>query len=140
MSWLLPLTVALPFTYLFIPPFAKAVYTGEQIGPTYTGMPPMRPASNTVKVDGLEVDRDTLEIRAAPRQTEQETYRRSGPQGPSDVGSDLTLGYYQRRRGNYVVNWGNSKYGQALEPEGLAPFSHIRMFSLSGCLSRSSRP
>ena len=45
---------------------------------------------------------------------------------PSDVGSDQTSGHYQRRRGNYVVNWGSSKYGQVLEPEGLAPFSHIR--------------
>ncbi len=45
---------------------------------------------------------------------------------PSDGGSDQTRGHYQRRRGNYVVNWGNSKYGWPLEPEGKAPFSHIR--------------
>ena len=44
---------------------------------------------------------------------------------PSDIGSDQTVGNYQRRRGNYVVNWGNSKYGQADEPVGKAPFSHI---------------
>ena len=44
---------------------------------------------------------------------------------PSDEGSDQIQGWYQRRRGNYVVNWGNSKYGQRLEPEGIAPFSHI---------------
>jgi prepilin-type N-terminal cleavage/methylation domain-containing protein len=44
---------------------------------------------------------------------------------PSDLGSDQTNGNYQRRRGNYVVNWGNSKYGQAPEPSGKAPFSHI---------------
>ena len=44
---------------------------------------------------------------------------------PSDVGSDQTVGNYQRRRGNYVVNWGNSRYGQVEEPEGIAPFSHI---------------
>ena len=44
---------------------------------------------------------------------------------PSDSGSDQTQGNYQRRRGNYVVNWGNSTYGQAKEPEGKAPFSHI---------------
>src|SRR5207244_2666931 len=36
-------TIALPFTYLFIPPFAKAVYHGDVIGPTYTAMPEMRP-------------------------------------------------------------------------------------------------
>lgn len=44
---------------------------------------------------------------------------------PSDIGSDQTQGNYQRRRGNYVVNWGNSKYGQPVEPAGKAPFSHI---------------
>lgn len=43
---------------------------------------------------------------------------------PSDIGSDQTQGTYQRRRGNYVVNWGNSTYGQAKEPFGIAPFSH----------------
>jgi prepilin-type N-terminal cleavage/methylation domain-containing protein/prepilin-type processing-associated H-X9-DG protein len=32
---------------------------------------------------------------------------------------------YQRRRGNYVVNWGNSLYGQTPEPRGKAPFSHV---------------
>jgi prepilin-type N-terminal cleavage/methylation domain-containing protein len=47
---------------------------------------------------------------------------------PSDQGdaADQTVGDYQRRRGNYVVNWGNSKYGQNPEPAGKAPFSHIR--------------
>ncbi len=32
---------------------------------------------------------------------------------------------YQRTRGNYVVNWGNSWYGQNPQPAGLAPFHHI---------------
>src|SRR5688500_2080779 len=50
-------TVALPFTYLFIPPFAPAVYTGEDFGRTYTGMPPMRPDAATVRVDGRDVER-----------------------------------------------------------------------------------
>ncbi|MEO2049502.1 MAG: DUF1559 domain-containing protein [Pirellulales bacterium] len=47
---------------------------------------------------------------------------------PSDVGVDQTIGNYQRRRGNYVVNWGNRKYGaeRGLQPIGVAPFSHIR--------------
>lgn len=45
---------------------------------------------------------------------------------PSDSGSDQTEGNYQRRRGNYVVNWGNSTYGQVIEPGGKAPFSHIK--------------
>ncbi|MCH2115665.1 MAG: DUF1559 domain-containing protein [Pirellulales bacterium] len=44
---------------------------------------------------------------------------------PSDaVGVDQSAGHYQRRRGNYVVNWGNSTYGQKVEPEFIAPFSH----------------
>lgn len=45
---------------------------------------------------------------------------------PSDsVGSDQTVGEYQRRRGNYVVNWGNVSYTWPLELEGNAPFSYI---------------
>jgi prepilin-type N-terminal cleavage/methylation domain-containing protein/prepilin-type processing-associated H-X9-DG protein len=44
---------------------------------------------------------------------------------PSDNGSDLTNHpQYQRTRGNYVVNWGNSRYGQNPEPVARAPFSH----------------
>jgi prepilin-type N-terminal cleavage/methylation domain-containing protein/prepilin-type processing-associated H-X9-DG protein len=47
---------------------------------------------------------------------------------PSDIGEDQTLGWYQRRRGNYVVNWGNVRYGKTrrgAQPIGSAPFSHI---------------
>jgi prepilin-type processing-associated H-X9-DG protein len=52
---------------------------------------------------------------------------------PSDEGSDQTVGNYQRRRGNYVVNWGNSRYGRderdaTQTPPGspsTAPFSHV---------------
>lgn len=32
---------------------------------------------------------------------------------------------YQRTRGNYVINWGNSWYGQNPQPAGLAPFYHL---------------
>lgn len=81
-------TVALPFTYFFIPPFARAVYTGEDIGPSYTAMPQMRPASTTVRVEGLVVDRDTLQVGAAPRQARDERYRRYGPMGPGDAEFD----------------------------------------------------
>jgi prepilin-type N-terminal cleavage/methylation domain-containing protein/prepilin-type processing-associated H-X9-DG protein len=44
---------------------------------------------------------------------------------PSDSGSDLDSpsAYYQRRRGNYVVNWGNVKYDTA-PGAALAPFYH----------------
>jgi prepilin-type N-terminal cleavage/methylation domain-containing protein/prepilin-type processing-associated H-X9-DG protein len=46
---------------------------------------------------------------------------------PDDVqGNDqATANPHQRRRGNYVVNWGNSTYGQMTEPFGKAPFSHV---------------
>jgi prepilin-type N-terminal cleavage/methylation domain-containing protein/prepilin-type processing-associated H-X9-DG protein len=44
---------------------------------------------------------------------------------PSDIGSDQTVGEYQRRRGNYVVNWGNVTYKWRLELEGIAPFSYV---------------
>lgn len=44
---------------------------------------------------------------------------------PSDSGTiDQNVGTYQRTRGNYVVNWGNSWYGQNPQPSGLAPFYH----------------
>src|SRR4051794_15528560 len=45
---------------------------------------------------------------------------------PSDNGSDLNsaAAYYQRRRGNYVVNWGNVKYDTAPPATGNAPFYH----------------
>jgi prepilin-type N-terminal cleavage/methylation domain-containing protein len=46
---------------------------------------------------------------------------------PSDTGSNLDgSGWtYQRVRGNYVVNWGNIKYGDSTPTNALAPFSHI---------------
>jgi prepilin-type N-terminal cleavage/methylation domain-containing protein/prepilin-type processing-associated H-X9-DG protein len=54
---------------------------------------------------------------------------------PSDlgVGADQTADQYQRRRGNYVINWGNSRYGRderdaTQNPPGspsTAPFSHV---------------
>jgi hypothetical protein len=45
---------------------------------------------------------------------------------PSDaVGSDQTVGEFQRRRGNFVVNWGNVSHGFPLELEGNAPFSYV---------------
>jgi prepilin-type N-terminal cleavage/methylation domain-containing protein len=47
---------------------------------------------------------------------------------PDDVGvgADQTAGYYQRRRGNYVVNWGNYVYGYVPKILDEAPFSHIK--------------
>ncbi|WP_197529124.1 DUF1559 domain-containing protein [Aeoliella mucimassa] len=48
---------------------------------------------------------------------------------PSDPdGEDISAGYYQRRRGNYVVNWGHVPYGgtyvAAIYAPGEAPFLH----------------
>jgi len=46
----------------------------------------------------------------------------------NDQSTDMN---YQRRRGNYVINWGNVTYGQPVEnpqppiPSGKAPFSHV---------------
>ena len=43
---------------------------------------------------------------------------------PSDgEGSDITTGDYRRRRGNYVVNWGNQKHSDTEVLVGIAPFS-----------------
>jgi prepilin-type N-terminal cleavage/methylation domain-containing protein/prepilin-type processing-associated H-X9-DG protein len=46
---------------------------------------------------------------------------------PSDAGLEQSGPgtYYQRRRGNYVVNWGNTKYDTAPPLTGIAPFAHI---------------
>jgi len=51
---------------------------------------------------------------------------------PSDAsGTDQIAGEFQRRRGNYVVNWGNATFGGAFRDTeligfpGIAPFSHV---------------
>ncbi len=46
---------------------------------------------------------------------------------PSDRGSELDKAgaTYQRRRGNYVVNWGPTKYGATPAAGQQAPFGHI---------------
>jgi prepilin-type N-terminal cleavage/methylation domain-containing protein/prepilin-type processing-associated H-X9-DG protein len=43
---------------------------------------------------------------------------------PSDSGVDLTNGTYQRTRGNYVVNWGNTPYETTTGVTAKAPFWH----------------
>jgi prepilin-type N-terminal cleavage/methylation domain-containing protein/prepilin-type processing-associated H-X9-DG protein len=45
---------------------------------------------------------------------------------PSDTGIDQnnTSQTYPRRRGNYMINWGNTKYDAAPTPAALAPFAH----------------
>jgi prepilin-type N-terminal cleavage/methylation domain-containing protein/prepilin-type processing-associated H-X9-DG protein len=46
---------------------------------------------------------------------------------PSDSGADLdsSAAFYQRRRGNYVVNWGNARFDTAPPTTGNAPFYHV---------------
>lgn len=48
---------------------------------------------------------------------------------PSDgAGVDQTVGQHQRRRGNYMINWGNATFGGAFREDqlaGIAPFSHV---------------
>jgi prepilin-type processing-associated H-X9-DG protein len=45
---------------------------------------------------------------------------------PSDFGADLDAAgaFYQRRRGNYVVNWGETRYDTLPNQARLAPFYH----------------
>jgi prepilin-type N-terminal cleavage/methylation domain-containing protein/prepilin-type processing-associated H-X9-DG protein len=47
---------------------------------------------------------------------------------PSDEGSDQNdpMTQRQRRRGNYIVNWGYYPYGDSADRKDVAPFSHIK--------------
>jgi hypothetical protein len=83
-------TVALPFTYIFIPPNAVEVYHGEVIGPTYTAMPPMRPPNPGVPVEGLVVHRDTLQVLSAPQKVQDRRFERYGATGMGDTDFELT--------------------------------------------------
>jgi hypothetical protein len=74
-------SIALPFTYLFVPPFAAQAYESDDIGPSYTAMPQMRPPKRLVNVDGVLADPETLEVQ--PRRESQK--QRYGPMGPNDT-------------------------------------------------------
>ena len=74
-------TIALPFTYLVVPPFTRGVYHGDNVAPSYTAMPHMRGPRRFVNVDGLQVDTETLEV-LPPRQSQEQ---RHGPLGPNDT-------------------------------------------------------
>lgn len=81
-------TLALPFTYLFVPPFEPQVYRDEEIGPSHTGMPEMRPVRQPERVDNVEVDPETLEVvpgRGSTVEQQMEQHRRQGPMGPGDT-------------------------------------------------------
>ena len=84
-------TVALPFTYLVVPPFESQLFTEEAIPPTYTAMPNMRPARSPTIYGATTPDRaaelERLESpeplpRPAARQPARD--ERRGPMGPGD--------------------------------------------------------
>lgn len=85
-------TVALPFTYLIVPPFAPQVYTGENIPPTHTGMPPMAPPAREGVYGQVQVGREE-ELRRLespqplppPQPTRERRDPRRGPLGPGDT-------------------------------------------------------
>ena len=85
-------TVALPFTYLFVPPFARATYTGENIPPTHTGMPikaPTPPPSDygVVPPTHEEQLRQLESPEPLPKPAPTRDQRRDpsrGPLGPGD--------------------------------------------------------
>ena len=81
-------TVALPFTYLVVPPFARATYTGENIPPTHTAMPakaPPAPPTDYGVATATHEDRlKRLESpQPLPRPAPPRDPRR-GPLGPGD--------------------------------------------------------
>lgn len=96
-------------------PFIEEVQLSQDVGPTTDLETP--PFSIPYSLEGISG-------RAVPM------YR-----CPSDNGSDILASYYSRRRGNYMVNWGNRNYGAIFDRaelrnlinefgEGEAPFRH----------------
>ena len=81
-------TVALPFTYLFVPPFAPQVFTGEKIPPTFTAIPDMTPPGQATETAGVATDREeTLERLESPQPLPRPgppPEQRRGPLGPGD--------------------------------------------------------
>ena len=82
-------TIALPFTYLFAPPFAPQVFTGEDIPPSYTVIPDMAPPTRATVygevAPGQEERLRQLESpEPLPRPAPQREHRR-GPLGPGDT-------------------------------------------------------
>jgi hypothetical protein len=81
-------TIALPFTYLVVPPFAPQVFTGENIPPTYTAMPDMTPPGQATSSMAAPTDREeTLERLESPQPLPRPApprEQRRGPLGPGD--------------------------------------------------------
>ena len=84
-------TVALPFTYLFVPPFEAQVFGDQTIPATHTAMPYMRPVVNTPEGPKTVARAEELERLESPEplpkpEPERQPSRdpRRGPQGPGD--------------------------------------------------------
>ena len=81
-------SIALPFTYLFVPPFAPQVFTGEGIPATYTAMPDMAPpaVSTTYGQPVVTREQELQQLQSPeplPRPVPPRDPRR-GPLGPGD--------------------------------------------------------
>ena len=84
-------TVALPFTYLFVPPFEAQVFGDQTIPATHTAMPFMRPVVNTPEGPKTVARAEELKRLESPEplpkpESERQPSRdpRRGPQGPGD--------------------------------------------------------
>ena len=84
-------TIALPFTYLFVPPFEAQVFSDETVPPAYTAMPYMRPVIQTADGPQTVTRAEELERLESPEplpkpEAERQPARdpRRGPQGPGD--------------------------------------------------------
>ena len=81
-------TVVLPFTYLFVPPSAPQVFSGENIPPTHTAIPDMTPPAQATSSSALPTEREeTLEQLESPQPLPRPApprEQRRGPLGPSD--------------------------------------------------------
>jgi hypothetical protein len=81
-------TVVLPFTYLFVPPFAPQLFTGENIPPTHTAMPDMTPpqqaTADMARPTGREEQLQQLESQQPLPRPAPPREQRRGPLGPGD--------------------------------------------------------
>jgi hypothetical protein len=81
-------TIALPFTYLVVPPFAPQVYTGEPIPPTHTGSPSLLPPTRNARYGQVvPAPEDQLQRLQSPEPLPPPVpprEQRRGPLGPGD--------------------------------------------------------
>jgi hypothetical protein len=81
-------TIALPFTYLVVPPFAPQVFTGENIPPSHTAMPDFSPPTQqTAALATPTAPEEHLRQLESPEPLPRpapEREQRRGPLGPGD--------------------------------------------------------